>query len=91
MFTRDARFRQLIADAFAAIEQGDLRRARELICDVPDGRRSEATRLLLEHRADAEPDAPPDLLFDLFEQAQTAAVSRIREYGQGPLAIRRSR
>ena len=91
MLARDARFRRLVADALAAIEQGDLRRARELMRDVPDGRRSEAVRLLLEHRVAADPEAPPELLFDLFEQAHAAAVSMIRDYGQGALAIRRIR
>jgi hypothetical protein len=33
----------------------------------------------------------PDLLFDLLEQAKSAAVSRISEYGQGPLPTSRSR
>ena len=91
MITRGARFRRVVAEASAAVEQGDLRRARKLMGDVPDGRRSEAFRLLVERSAAADPDAPPDLLFDLFEQARTAAVSRIGDYGQGPALIKRFR
>jgi hypothetical protein len=89
---RDSRFLRLIADASAAIESGDLGRARVILREVPSGRGREAARLLAMHaHVDPGPDMRPELLFDLLEQAKSAAMSRISEYGQGPLPTSRSR
>jgi hypothetical protein len=79
---RDARFQRQIADASAAIEHGDLQRARAILAEVPSGRRREAARLLAKHTpGDPRPDMRPELLFDLLEQAKAAAMSRMRDYG----------
>jgi hypothetical protein len=89
---RDARFRRLIADASAAIERGDLERARVILLEVPSGRSREAARLIATHTSVSpdRPDMRPELLFDLLEQAKSAATSRINDYGQGPLPTPRS-
>jgi len=89
---RDARFQRLVADALAAIERGDLERAQTILREVPSGRRREAARLLSTHTlASPGPDMRPELLFDLLVQAKSAAMSRISDYGQGPLPTPRSR
>jgi hypothetical protein len=92
MRRRDARFQRLIADATAAIERGDLEGARAILGEVPSGRGREAARLLaMCTNVDPGPDMRPELLFDLLEQAKSAAMSRISDYGQGPLPTPRSR
>jgi hypothetical protein len=79
MLNRDARFRQPVAGALAAVEQetcGERGNSSETF--PTQAQRS--NRLVLEHRVAADPDAPPDLLFDLFEQVRTAAGSTIGQY-----------
>jgi len=83
---RDDNFERTVADAWAAIERGDVERARALLRELPDARRREAARELVARRNDGSALVPgdPELVLDLFDRAHRLALSRIDEYAQGP-------
>lgn len=87
---RDHGFQRTIDDAWAAIERGDVERARALVLGLPKPRRREAGRALIERRKNhGSPLAPrdPEVVLDLFGQAHLEAVSLISAYTQGALTI----
>jgi hypothetical protein len=90
---RRQRFEQTIAEAWEAIERGDLERAKALMYQLPERRRREAARTLIARANHTSPLAPgdPELVLDLFDQAHNAAVSRIGDYARGPALTRRMR
>lgn len=79
--------------AWAAIERGDVERARTLLGELPHQQRRQAARELIKRWNHPSPLSPgdPDLVLDLFERAHREAVPRISEYAQGPAVISRAR
>jgi hypothetical protein len=81
------RFRRLVAETEAAIERGDIDRARDLLRRCPAGYERVAAGLLFNYSSPLGKTEPPDLLVQLYEQARTAALSLINAYAQPPEAL----
>lgn len=84
---RGHRFQRLIAETRAAIEEGEIERAQELLRRCPPGRERVAAGLLFEYSSPLGRREPPDLLLQLYERARSAKLSLIDEYAQAPEAI----
>jgi hypothetical protein len=84
---RGHRFQKLIAETRAAIEEGDIERAKELLRRCPAGHERVAAGLLFDYASPLGRKEPSDLLLQLYERARTAKLSLIDEYAQAPEAI----
>lgn len=84
---RGRRFQKLIAETRAAIDDGDIDRARELLRQCPAGRERVAAGLLFDYSSPLGRREPPDLLLVLYERARSATLSLIDEYARPPKAI----
>jgi hypothetical protein len=81
---RARRFKKLIAETKAAIERGDVPRARELLLRCPAEHERVAAALLFNHSSPLGKAEPPDLLLELYDRARLAGVSLIDAYAQPP-------
>jgi hypothetical protein len=77
----------LIAETRAAIDKGEIDRARELLRRCPPGRERVAAGLLFDYSSPLGRKEPPDLLLQLYERARLSKLSLIDEYARAPEAI----